>query len=295
MKLSDLPQEEYLLAGHRACAGCGATLAYRYAIKALGPQTIVVVPAGCATVFHGMYPRTSVRVPVIHTAFETTAACASGVVAALEAQGREDVTVVGWAGDGATADIGLQALSGAAERNTNFIHVCYDNEAYMNTGTQRSGATPQGVRTSTTPGSGKAEPKKDMIMIMAAHRIPYIATACAAYPQDLHAKFARARQIRGTRYIHVLCPCPPGWGYEPENTIEVGRQAVRSGMFTLCEIEGGRLRLSAPSRGEPTGDIAEYLRGQKRFHDLTDEQVEAIRREARDSRRQLLSLPQGDR
>jgi pyruvate/2-oxoacid:ferredoxin oxidoreductase beta subunit len=291
MKISELPIEEYMLPGNRTCAGCGAALAYRHALKALGPKTVVVVPAGCVTVLHGMYPRTSVNMTVMNTAFETTAACASGIVAALEMQGRDDIAVVGWAGDGGTADIGIQALSGAAERNTNYIHVCYDNEAYMNTGTQRSGATPRGVRTATTPGTGKSEHKKDMVMIMAAHRIPYIATACASYPLDLYEKFARARSIQGTKYIHILCPCPPGWGYEPAETIEVGRQAVRTGVFNLFEIIDGRLRLSGPSRKEPTYDMEPYLKAQKRLRDWTEEQVKDMVEQARLYRRGLLGMP----
>ena len=294
MKVSELPKEEYMLPGHRACAGCGAALAYRHALKALGPKTIVVVPAGCVTVLHGMYPRASVNVPVMHTAFETTAACASGIVAALEVQGRDDTAVVGWAGDGGTADIGIQALSGAAERNTDYIHVCYDNEAYMNTGTQRSGATPRGVRTTTTPGSGKTESKKDMIAIMAAHRIPYIATACPSYPLDLCAKFVKARSISGTRYIHVMCPCAPGWGYGPEDTIKIGRTMVRCGMFDLFEIEDGKLRLSSPSRREPSYEIESYLDTQKRVRELTNEQVEEMRQGAREYRQRLLSMPRAE-
>ena len=292
MKIADLPVEEIMLPGNRTCAGCGAALAYRHALKALGKRTIVVVPAGCMTVLHGMYPCSSVNVTVINTAFETTAACASGIVAALEVQGRDDITVVGWAGDGGTADIGIQALSGAAERNANYIHVCYDNEAYMNTGTQRSGATPQGVRTATTPGSGKLEPKKDMVAIMAAHRIPYIATACAAYPLDLFQKFQRARSIYGTRYIHILCPCPPGWGYEPEELIRVGKEAVRSGIFPLFEIENGRLRLSPESRREPAYNVETYLRTQRRFREFTAHEIEQVGQQARALRQQLLSMPQ---
>jgi len=294
MKIATLPQEEYILPGHRACAGCGAVLAFRHTLKALGAKTIVIVPAGCMTVIQGLYPCTAVTVPVMHTAFETTGACASGVAAALKIQGQDDITVVGWAGDGGTADIGLQALSGAAERNANYIHVCCDNEAYMNTGTQRSGTTPTGARTTTTPVPGKAEPKKDMVMIMAAHRIPYIATACSSYPLDLYAKIVKARDIGGTRYIHILCPCPPGWGYQPEDTIDVGKSAVRSGMFNLFEIENGRLCLSGPSRREPTYKVEAYLSAQQRFRALTSDQVEGIRRWARENRQRLLAIPQAE-
>ena len=151
----------------------------------------------------------------------------------------------------------------------------------MNTGTQRSGATPQGVRTATTPGSGKLEPKKDMVRIMAAHSIPYIATACAAYPLDLFQKFQRARSIYGTRYIHILCPCPPGWGYEPEELIQVGKQAVRSGIFPLFEIENGRLRLSPESRRESAYDVETYLRAQRRFREFTAHEIEQVGQQAR--------------
>lgn len=291
MKVKDLPKEEYILPGNRLCAGCGASLAYRHALKALGPNTIVTVPAGCVTVLHGMYPRTTVRVPVLHTAFETTAASASGIVAALEAQQRDGVTVVGWSGDGGTADIGIQALSGAAERNTNYIHVCYDNEAYMNTGTQRSSATPCGIRTATTPGVGKTEQKKDMVMIMAAHRIPYIATASAAYPLDLYEKFAKAKTIFGTKYIHIMCPCGPGWGFEPADVIEVGKLAVKTGVFNLFEIQDGRLRFNGPSKREPTYDVEKYMKVQKRFRSFTDEQIEASRAWAKEYRRRLESMP----
>ncbi|MBN1343707.1 MAG: pyruvate synthase subunit beta [Phycisphaerae bacterium] len=291
MKIKDLPTQEYILPGNRTCAGCGAALAYRHALKALGPKTIVVVPAGCVTVLHGMYPRASVNVPVLHTAFETTGAAASGVVAALEAQGRDEICVVGWAGDGGTADIGIQALSGAAERNTNYLHVCYDNEAYMNTGTQRSGATPCGVRTATTPGTGKAEQKKDMVMIMAAHGIPYIATACTAYPMDLYEKFVKARTIHGTKYIHILCPCGPGWGFDPADSIGIGKLAVKTGVFNLFEIEAGKLRFNGPSKREPTYDVEAYLTPQKRFRKFTDEQVEGTRQWAKETRRRLEAMP----
>lgn len=294
MKIKDLPTEEYMLPGNRTCAGCGAALAYRHALKALGAKTIVVVPAGCVTVLHGMYPRASVKVPVLHTAFETTGAAASGVAAALEAQGKDDIAVVGWAGDGGTADIGIQAISGAAERGTNYIHVCYDNEAYMNTGTQRSGATPCGVRTATTPGSGKAEQKKDMVMIMAAHGIPYIATACTAYPMDLYEKFVKARTIHGTKYIHILCPCGPGWGFDPADSIDVGRVAIKTGIFNLFEIEEGRVRFNGPSRKTPTFEVERYLEVQKRFRKFTPAQIEDTRRWARAYRDRLEAMPRAD-
>jgi len=174
--LKELPAEEQLLPGHAACAGCGATVAIRLAQKALGPKTVFVVPACCTSVLQSAFPFTAFNTPCLNIAFEAAAAAASGVVAAYEARGIKDVTVLAWAGDGGTVDIGLQALSGAAERGTNFIYVCYDNEAYGNTGFQRSGSSPFGSRTTTTP-TGKREHKKDVPMIMAAHGIPYVATA----------------------------------------------------------------------------------------------------------------------
>ena len=199
--MKELPREEYLLKGHAACAGCGPAVSLRLLFKALGSKVFLVVPACCTTVIQGPYPFTSFGVPLQNILFESTGAAASGVVAALRQRKIDDVTVVGWAGDGGTADIGIQALSGAAERETNFIYICYDNEAYGNTGMQRSGLTPYGAWTTTTP-SGKKERKKDMPMIMAAHKIPYVATACTAFPLDFVNKVRKAKDIQGTKYIH---------------------------------------------------------------------------------------------
>ncbi|MBI2163754.1 MAG: pyruvate synthase subunit beta, partial [candidate division NC10 bacterium] len=186
-----------------------------------------VVPACCAAVVDGVFPYSAMGVPMLHTAFETGASVATGVRASLDAQGLHETTVVVWAGDGGTFDIGFQALSAAAERDENFLYVCYDNEAYMNTGAQRSSATPLGAWTTTTPAlSPKARPKKDILAILAAHRIPYAATASVAFPEDLMAKIVRAKRIRGTRFLHVLAPCPSGWKYEPDLTIRLARLAV---------------------------------------------------------------------
>ena len=209
----NLPEEEYILPGTRACSGCGLALSYRHILKALGDKTIVTIPACCLTVLHGLYPSTSVRVTNINTAFATTAASATGIAAGLKALGKTGYTVLGIAGDGGTYDIGIQALSAAAERNTDFIYICYDNEGYMNTGTQRSSATPLGAYTTTTPGT-KLEHKKDMIAIMEAHGIPYVASASPAYPLDLYDKVVKAKEMRGgTRFILVHVPCAPGWGF----------------------------------------------------------------------------------
>lgn len=274
-----LPEHEYALPGNRACIGCGLSIAYRHALKALGQETVLTVPACCLTVLQGMYPISSMLVPCLNTAFETTAASATGIKAALRVLGKNDITVVGWAGDGGTSDIGIQALSGAAERNTDFLYVCYDNEAYMNTGTQRSGSTPKGASTTTTP-NGKFEHKKDMPKIMAAHNIPYLATACSSYPADLYDKFKTAKEVYGTRYIHIFIPCPPGWGYDPSQTVKIGRMAIDCGMFDLYEIIDGAFRFSGPSlkiaKSGERKPVNEYVRSQDRFRNVTDETIEEI-------------------
>jgi pyruvate ferredoxin oxidoreductase beta subunit len=277
--IKELPKEEYLLKGHAACAGCGSSIALRLLFKALGNKVFLVVPACCTTVIQGPYPFTSFAVPLQNMLFEATGATCSGIVAALKIRGLEDITVVGWAGDGGTVDIGIQALSGAAERETNFIYICYDNEAYGNTGLQRSGATPYGAWTTTTP-TGKKERKKDMPLIMAAHRIPYVATACPSYPIDFVNKLRKAKETKGTKYIHVLAPCPTGWRYDASKTVEVGRLAVQTGMWALYEIENGKFRLNPPSdrlidksKRKPVKD---YLSMQERFRHLTEADIERI-------------------
>jgi pyruvate ferredoxin oxidoreductase beta subunit len=277
--MKELPKEEYLLKGHAACAGCGPAVSLRMLFKALGNKVFLVVPACCTTVIQGPYPFTSFGVPLQNILFESTGAAASGVVAALRQRKMNDITVVGWAGDGGTADIGIQALSGAAERETNFIYICYDNEAYGNTGMQRSGLTPYGAWTTTTP-SGKRERKKDMPMIMAAHKIPYVATACTAFPLDFVNKVRKAKDIQGTKYIHLLAPCPTGWRCDTSKTIEMGRLAVQTGLFVLYEIEGGKFRLNPPSdrlvdksKRKP---VKEYFAGQGRFRGLSEQDIAKI-------------------
>jgi pyruvate ferredoxin oxidoreductase beta subunit len=230
-------------------------------------------------VIQGLYPYTSCAVPLQNILFESTGAAASGIVAALRQRKLEDITVVGWAGDGGTVDIGIQALSGAAERGTNFIYICYDNEAYGNTGMQRSGATPYGAWTTTTP-LGKRERKKDMPLIMAAHRIPYVATACTSFPLDFVNKLRKAKEFKGTKYIHLLAACPTGWRYDTSKTVEIGRLAVQSGLWVLYEIENGKFKLNSPSdrlvdktKRKP---IKEYFALQGRFRNLTEEDIERI-------------------
>jgi pyruvate/2-oxoacid:ferredoxin oxidoreductase beta subunit len=273
-----IPQRELLEPGHLACPGCGAALAMRMVLKELGEQTVVVLPACCWSIIAGPYPQSSLRVPLYHTAFATAAAVASGVRAALDMRGEHETTVMAWAGDGGTFDIGIQALSGAAERNENILYVCYDNEAYMNTGIQRSSATPWGAWTTTTPSSSpQSTLKKDILAIMAAHRIPYAATASLSYPLDLLAKVRKAKDIRGTRFLHILAPCPPGWKYADERTIELGRLAVRSRVFPLVEVEDGvRWHFTEEHPGEP---ITEYVRAQGRFRHLEDAQVARIQQD----------------
>ena len=222
---------------------------------------------------------------MLNTAFESTAAALSGIRAALDILGKKDITVLGWAGDGGTVDIGIQALSGAAERETDMIYVCYDNEAYMNTGVQRSGATPYGAFTTTTP-SGKRQKRKNMPAILAAHGVPYVATANPAFPIDLYLKFKKAKdEFKGnTRYIHMIAPCPPGWGFDQKDMIKIGRLATQCGVWPLYEIIEGQLVLSQPTRDQAEGKkklkpVKDYFRAQTRFRTLTDEAIEEIQSE----------------
>ncbi len=276
----NLDEREYVLPGNRLCPGCALSLAYRHILKALEGEVVVTVPASCLTVLHGMYPLTSVNVPCVNTPFATAAASASGLVAGLEAVGRDDLTVLAIAGDGGTYDIGIQALSGAAERQTDFIYICYDNEAYMNTGNQRSGSTPLGAISGTTPVLGKQQNQKNMAAIMEAHSIPYVATANACYPLDLYDKVRKAKSIKGTRFIHVFSPCPPGWSFSLSDTIKIGQLAVQTGWNVLYEIENGKFRLSSPSeqiacKGK-LKSLEEYIREQRRFKNITAEQVNQL-------------------
>jgi pyruvate/2-oxoacid:ferredoxin oxidoreductase beta subunit len=250
----------------------------RLALKAMGPETIVVIPACCWAVIPGPFPYSNLRVPLMHVAFETTGASISGVRAALDVQGKSDVQVMGWAGDGGTFDIGIQSLSAAAERNENVIYVCYDNEAYMNTGIQRSSATPEYTWTTTTPvPHPEQSPKKNIDRILAAHRIPYLATTSAAYPHDLMAKFKKARSIRGFRFIHIFASCTAGWKIDPSKSIEVMRKATDSAIFPIYEVENGeKYTINMKPKIEP---VREYLKMQGRFRHMTDEQIEKIQKE----------------
>jgi pyruvate ferredoxin oxidoreductase beta subunit/2-oxoisovalerate ferredoxin oxidoreductase beta subunit len=268
-------QEELLQPGVLSCPGCGGALAMKLALKGLGRRTVIVLPASCMSIIAGVWPHTALEVPVLHVPFETAAVAASGVRAALDIRGEPDVVVMAWAGDGGTYDIGLQSLSGAAERNEDILYVCYDNEAYMNTGVQRSSATPPGAWTTTTPrGALKSEPKKDLEKIMRAHGIPYLATASIAYPADLVAKFGRVRGLRGTRFIHILSPCPPGWQTDPGQSVRISRRAVQSKVFPVFEVENGRCRINVMP--EPEIPVADYLRDQGRFKQMPPAMIAAM-------------------
>src|SRR5271165_1560412 len=261
--------------GHRACQGCGEALGARYALdaamRATNGQMIAANATGCLEVFSTPYPETSWRIPWIHSLFGNAPAVSTGIAAALRAKGRENVRVVGQGGDGGTVDIGMACLSGMFERNDDVLYICYDNEAYMNTGVQRSGATPPAARTATTQAVGP-EPGnvfgtgKNVPLIAMAHRIPYVATASVANLRDLERKVTCAMGIEGARYIHIHVPCPLGWGSAPEDTIKVARLAVETGLFPLFEAEFGDITDRTPIRRRQP--VEEYLKLQKRFAHL---------------------------
>ncbi len=276
-KIMDYPEEEYISPGTRLCAGCGLQLVYRWALKALGPRTIITNPASCSVVTGGVGGYTPMKVPIAYCCFETAASSASGIAAALKAQGKDkDINVVAWAGDGGTYDIGIQGLSGAAERQDNFIYVCYNNQAYMNTGIQRSSATPYGARTTTTPIIGKTQLNKNMLQIMDAHGLAYIATCSASHPKDIYDKFIKAKEFngKGLRYIEILSSCPPGWGHKVADSVEMARLGVQTGFWPLLERIDGKLIISKPSLKyldkSKRKDIRLFLKPQSRFKHLTE-------------------------
>ncbi len=288
MRKLSIPKEEYMSPGHLACQGCAAALIMRYVLKALGRKSIFTIPACCWSVIDGPFPYSAIGVPLFHAPFETAASTSAGVAAAMKVLGKKDVTVVAWAGDGGTFDIGIQAISGAAERGDNILYIVYDNEAYMNTGIQRSSATPLKAWTTTTPYKfPKETPKKDMVQIMAAHKIPYVATASPAYPEDLIRKVTKAKAIKGFKFIHVISPCPPGWKTSPEISIKLARLAVQTGVFPLLEIENGeyyKINIK-PKQLKP---VKEYIKLQGRFRHLTDEDIEEIQKQVERNWKTLL-------
>lgn len=282
---------ELFAPGHRSCIGCGEVLAVRQVCKALGKDTIIANATGCMEIVSSPFPTTNWLVPWIHTLFENTAAVAAGIesgIKAMQRKGRgpaQRVTVVGMGGDGGTADIGFQALSGALERGHNFVYVCYDNEAYMNTGIQRSSSTPLGAMTTTSPPGkksiGQVTWKKDMPAIAAAHRIPYVATACPSYAADLAKKVQKAKETPGPAYLHIFSVCPTGWRSKPELSIELGRLAVETGVFPLYEVVQGAYRLT--KKTTDLKPIREYLKPQGRFRHLTDELIDRIQEQVRNN------------
>lgn len=276
--------EENFAPGHRACIGCGEALAVRHVCKALGKNVIIVTATGCIEVFSSVLPQTSWCVPWIHTIFENVGAVVSGIESAYKARIRKgkipdkEIKFVGFAGDGGTSDIGLQALSGAMERGHDFLYVCFDNEAYMNTGIQRSSSTPYGAWTTTAPHGkksiGQATWKKNMPEIAVAHKIPYVATACPSYPFDLMDKVKRGIEIEGPAYVHILSVCPTGWRSPPNLTIEIGRLAVETGVFPLYEVINGEYRLSFDF--PELKPVREYMKPQRRFRHLTEDIIDTI-------------------
>ena len=279
-----LTQKEYFAPGHRACQGCAEVLAVRLAAKALGRNVIVANATGCMEIVSSPLPFTSWKVPWFHVAFENTAAVASGIESGLKVlmrKGRipsKKIVTIAMGGDGGTADIGLQALSGALERGHDFTYICTDNEAYMNTGIQRSSSTPFGASTTTSPAGkaamGQVTWKKNMPAIAAAHNIPYVATACPSYPIDLVQKVKKAADIKGPAYVHILSVCPTGWRSAPELSIKLGRLAVETGVFPLYEVERGQYRMSMDF--PKLRPIKEYFKLQGRFRHLTDDMIEEI-------------------
>ena len=272
MAIKDLPRQELMHPGAGSCPGCVDLLSLRMTLKALGEKTVLVIPASCTASIECSYPKTPFQVPVLTMAFAASGAAASGVAAALKRLGDDDVNVVVWAGDGGTYDIGLQAMSGAMERGTNFIFICYNNEIYSNTGIQRSGATPFGAWTTTT-WTGKSEQRKDMLGIVMAHRLPYIASASPSYIEDLYRKVQKAASIKGPKYLEFHVPCAPGWRFPMEQTVQMGRLAVECGAWPLLEAVNGKVTFNLRSKQILDGKyerkpIEEYLKLQGRFAHL---------------------------
>ena len=283
-KTADSISREEFFYGHKACAGCGGSLAVRAALKAIGPNAVSVLPAGCMSAVGFNFPQLCFSNNSIISTFAGTASMLTGVEAGLRAKGHKNFTAVGFAGDGGTADIGIQALSGA------IVYICYDNEAYMNTGIQKSGLTPFGAKTTTTPAGanihGNIRPKKNMFEIAAAHDIPYAATASIGYIADFIAKVQKASQIKGTKYIHVIAPCPTGWGVAPDETVDIAKEVVDCGLWYLAEYENGEFILNR--KPEKFASVEAYLRKQGRFKHLSDDDIRIIT-ESRDKKWEFIN------
>jgi pyruvate ferredoxin oxidoreductase beta subunit/2-oxoisovalerate ferredoxin oxidoreductase beta subunit len=268
-----IDEPNLLRPGHAACAGCGLAIGMKLVLQAMGPRTIAVIVPSCEGAIGGVYPNTAYGVPTIHSAFEIAAPTAAGISNALKIQGKDDIQVLAFAGDGGTFDIGLQALSGVAKNNDNILYVCLDNEAYMNTGIQVSSATPSYAWTGTTP-EGNPRRKKNIMEIMAAHYNPYSATATIGFPRDLQEKIKKAKSIRGTKFIHMLVPCPTGWKTPSDLSPELSVLSVETNVFPLYEVEDGR---RYTINHEPRRlSVQEYLLRQGRYKHLKEEQIKQI-------------------
>ena len=268
--------------GHKACAGCGGSLAVRIALKVLGDRAIAILPAGCMSAVGFNFPQLAFGCNAMISTFAGTASLMTGVAAGMKRKGETDFTVVGFAGDGGTADIGIQALSGAIDRNDDILYICYDNEAYMNTGIQQSSLTPYGASTTTSPvdrnGQATLTQKKDMFRIVSAMGAPYVATASVGYLDDYATKVEKASHFHGTKFIHVLAPCPTGWGSPVDATVELAREAVDCGLWRLAECEGGVVTVNRDPR-KKTGEFApveHYLKSQRRFKHMSDEDIRLV-------------------
>ena len=298
MNAKNMPADE-LFFGHKACAGCGGSLAVRAALKVLGPNAVAALPAGCMSAVGFNFPQLCFANNAMITPFAATAAVLTGIEAGLRAQGKkpDDCTVVGFAGDGGTADIGIQALSGAIDRNDDVLYICYDNEAYMNTGIQKSSLTPFGAKTTTTPAGKNAHgcltQKKNVFEIVAAHGLPYAATASVGYMNDFLKKLERAKGIHGMRFIHVIAPCPTGWGAPESKMVDLARDVVDCGLWYLAEYEGeqesgvpgGKFTLNRKPR--EFASVRDYLKSQGRFRALSDEEISLVER-SRDAKWEMI-------
>ncbi|HEX4885926.1 MAG TPA: thiamine pyrophosphate-dependent enzyme [Casimicrobiaceae bacterium] len=271
-----MQQDAMLCSGHAACPGCIDALTARHILATMGPDTMAIIPPSCMAIIAGPQPMSSLKIPVYQPTLESSAAAASGLRRALDALGRHDTQVLVLAGDGGTYDIGFQCLSSAAERNEDFLYVCLDNEGYMNTGAQKSSSTPHFARTGSTPG-GKPSRKKNIVEIMAAHGIPYVATASASHLPDLVRKVDKAKRLRGTRFLSVLIPCLDGWGLPDDTGLVAARYAVECGAFPLLEVEDGRRwTLNVATRTRP---VADYLALQGRYRGLPAADVATLQGE----------------
>ena len=298
-KLTD--KKEYFSSGHRSCQGCGEALAIRLMCKALGKDTVIVNATGCMEVVSTMYPTTAWELPWIHVAFPNSAAVGAGVESALRILRRKgkiadrDVKTVCIGGDGGTFDIGLQALSGTMERGHDVLYVCFDNEAYMNTGIQRSGATPFGASTTTNPAGdasiGKSQWKKNIAEIMVAHGVSYVATACQSYPVDFMTKVKKAREVKGPSFIHCMTVCPTGWRTPSAECIKMGRLIVETGVFPLYEVENGKYRMTY--QPEPLRPVEGYIKKQGRFRHLTPDKIQDIQERVNLEYRKLMNKVEG--